>query len=816
MDERLRHLQEDMELSAIEITKDRYDKNMAKLLEKGMASESSPAIVLIARNTTSLAKAVEEFMFPEKKTKGWNAGRKAHTRGLLRGLDLNPFELAYATLKTSFNSIRTYGDPITFQALAMKLSRLLEVESNYKHLRRTEPKLERAIRTHVKLNDKSKSIHQKAIEQELRKTDVPLMKLTTDERFAVGTKLLELTLSTTSMFHQIKIKRGKRNTVYSMVFTDEVEEFFKNTSDLFAFFSPTYRPMVVKPRPWKGVRSGGYLTSNERYSPLLVRGITKEQEKLIEEGDISKVLDAVNIAQETPWLINTDILDVQEYLWENGGGVGGVPEADDLPEPSRPWGEMSKEEWQNYKEANRENVKKFLEISHDIKTKNRTLTSKRHLFAVQLGIAQEYAKFDEIYFPHNLDFRGRVYPIPNSLNPQGDDISKSLLMFKKGKKLNKAGFYWFRVGAANVWGEDKDTFDARVRWFDENRYWIEQCGKEPLKYRQWLGADKPFQFLAFAMEYVQFLVDPMRFESRLPVNMDGTCNGLQHLSAMLRDEVGGKAVNLMDLEEPQDIYTEVADALLDIVNQDEASNKDRKFAQIWKNKVSRKLVKRGTMTTPYGVSQFGMREQILNEWKNELDGYTVDKFRGCVYIANHLDDAIKTVVVGAREVMNWFHDIADDYLGREGKTLKWVTPLTNFPVVQGYKKRNTKRINMFMGVQRVRLSLNEDTEKVNRARQLSGFSPNLVHSIDAAMLMETVRRLRRMGVESFSLVHDSYGTHARDVDMLHQVLRRVFYQIYRDGEFLERLRESLGSEIAPPKQGNLNIKEVLRSKYLFN
>lgn len=38
-----------------------------------------------------------------------------------------------------------------------------------------------------------------------------------------------------------------------------------------------------------------------------------------------------------------------------------------------------------------------------------------------------------LFFPHNMDFRGRVYPISPYLSHMGDDVSRSLLKFAKGK-----------------------------------------------------------------------------------------------------------------------------------------------------------------------------------------------------------------------------------------------------------------------------------------------------------------------------------------------------------------------------------------------
>ena len=47
--------------------------------------------------------------------------------------------------------------------------------------------------------------------------------------------------------------------------------------------------------------------------------------------------------------------------------------------------------------------------------------------------------------------------------------------------------------------------------------------------------------------------------THLPIAIDGSCNGLQIFSLMLRDEVGGEATNLTPRDKPQDIYGIVSD-----------------------------------------------------------------------------------------------------------------------------------------------------------------------------------------------------------------------------------------------------------------
>src|SRR5690554_7321940 len=98
---------------------------------------------------------------------------------------------------------------------------------------------------------------------------------------------------------------------------------------------------------------------------------------------------------------------------------------------------------------------------------------------------------------------------------------------------------------------------------------IRDIATDPLTFREWANADEPWQFLAWAMEWNRLLEwedegrDPAEFPSQIPVAQDGSCSGIQHYSAMLRDRRGGEAVNLTKLDEPQDIYGKVAE----VVNQ---------------------------------------------------------------------------------------------------------------------------------------------------------------------------------------------------------------------------------------------------------
>src|SRR5260370_5375519 len=95
--------------------------------------------------------------------------------------------------------------------------------------------------------------------------------------------------------------------------------------------------------------------------------------------------------------------------------------------------------------------------------------------------------------------------------------------------------------------------------------------------------------------------------------MDGTCNGSQHLSAMGRDPIGGRATNLVPGDKPADIYQEVADHVSRRVQKDaeNAGENHSDQARELLGKINRSVAKHATMTTPYGVTRGTIYKQLV-------------------------------------------------------------------------------------------------------------------------------------------------------------------------------------------------------------
>lgn len=222
---------------------------------------------------------------------------------------------------------------------------------------------------------------------------------------------------------------------------------------------------------------------------------------------------------------------------------------------------------------------------------------------------------EKIYFPHNVDFRGRAYPMPPHLNHMGDDLCRGLLKFYDRKPLGENGLRWLKIHISNLCGFDKASLEDRLKYTETHIESVVASANDPLTNRWWLKADKPWQTLAacFELKAALDLDDPTTYLSDLPVHQDGSCNGLQHYAALGGDTWGASAVNLVPSDKPGDVYSEVARGVQKRVDED--AEKGLAEALLMKTRINRKLVKQTVMTNTYGVTRIGARDQIASRLK---------------------------------------------------------------------------------------------------------------------------------------------------------------------------------------------------------
>lgn len=802
-----------------------------------------------------LEKGIREFLAEAETGK---AGRRRKAVHYLRLV--NPDVAAVLTLRVILSRISMKDATVTRTAL--QIAAALEHEVKFQALHAEQPALLEAVkRRMVKTHSTHRGYRMKTLAKAADRhasTDKPWP---VRDCLHLGIALLHLVEVTTGIIkitHRFIPRRGKAVTKGVGKRQEYVEPSEKTVTwitkkvEWDQVLYPLSLPMVAPPLPWTSPMVGGYHTDAVPRLPM-VKPLPRSQgrtcitpkghqpgyrhDAYLDElaaawDDMPTVIEAINAVQATPWRINTAVLPVLQQAIDQGQSIGKLPPGERLPKPPCPeCGSLVGPEHPCFQDP--EVLKAWKRKTHLLHNSD-VGRRARLIQARQIErIANRFKDAAAIWFPHQMDFRGRLYPVPMLLNPQGNDIARGLLTFAEGQPINDhqaAG--WLAIHGANVYGIDKVGFEDRIAWVQQHEDRILAIADDPWADLWWTEADKPWQFLAFCFEWQAFQQHGLGFVSSLPVAMDGSCNGLQHFSAMLRDPVGGLATNLTPTLEPQDIYQIVADRTegLLIKAQHDAEPEEVEMINHWLQLgINRKTVKRSVMVVPYSGTRWSCREYIQDWLVEELEARRQrgeecppwegrDLFQASNFLTRHVWEAIGRTVVAAREVMAWLQKAARR-TAKEELSIYWTTPV-GFPVRQDYREMNSRVVETLIGDRIFKPRLQEETEKMDKDAQANGISPNFVHSLDAAALQLSVVYAKEAGLTSFSMVHDSYAAPAAHADTLAACLREAFVDIYEQSDPLEDLKASLEAIIgeplpALPAKGSLDLGQVRESPFFF-
>lgn len=744
--------------------------------------------------------------------------------------------VAYIALKVVINQV---SNETRAQTLGQTIGAHIEDEARFKHFKDSNvalfDKVNRDLDKRTRGQDHKKTVIRRQMNRDENTPEWAGWGMT--KRLQLGMVLLELVIKATGIAKIQRINESATKTHYYVQPTSETAEWIQQRGEYDALLCPQQMPCVVPPRDWTNPYDGGYHTDRAQAGAKLIKAmkeITPEQKKhYLQEmtaraDEMPELYEAINAMQQTAWQINPEVYPTFLHIWDNMDDTSkaGLPAWIDYKPvdvmPPYPEGGTDDEQRQWKRRAS--------DIWTTITRENsRVIQTSKIKF-----VASKLANEPEIYFPYQLDFRGRVYAMPAMLHPQGSDVAKGLLRFAEGKPLaDDTAVRWWKIHGANVWGEDKLTLDARVDWVNANHSMLERIGRDPLEHTDWFEADKPWQALAFCMEYARREDEGHKFCSHLSVQLDGSCNGLQHFSAMLRDPIGGEATNLRPLDAPEDIYQRVADRTTEKLQQIVDSDKgDTVHAARWLAiGLTRKTTKRAVMIRPYGGTQRATTAYVrhhMNDDRTATEREILnpddpkDVFRACSMLSKVIHESLDEIVVASAEAMGWLQKVAK-LASKEDLPVTWETPV-GFRVLQAYPNLKPRRITTMLGDSMIKLTMVEQTDTIDRSKQANGISPNFVHSLDAAAMIRYVCYARAKGLRHFSTVHDSYGVHAADTQASVDSIREAFVSIYTDSDPLPEFRDNLIPILSPanqkkvpalPEKGSLDINEVLQSDYFF-
>ena len=535
----------------------RYHKNLARKVDRGQEANTDYGQYLLRATVEKLEEAIQTYLYDAFKGK---AGRAATGAVLVDALE--PAVVAVITLRVVLNQITRQR---AYTSASIALGMAIEDEVRIRCYEENNPGLFKVVMRDLEERSQSYTYKRKKIFETGRKQGIEWRVWTQRERLLVGNALIDLTISETGLLeHKIMNKEGKKRRLLL-----PSETTMKAIKDLTAFkevLKPEFYPCIAPPKDWTTPYSGGYHTHHIR-DLTLVKTNNHNYLSELKHFDMPHVYGAINAMQQTAFKVHTGVLDTLKDIWDTGIHIPTLPPSENFPVPAKPLDIATN------KEA-RTAWKRQAVIIH---TENNRLDSKRLLLRKTIEVADRFKDEETLYMVYQLDFRGRIYAVPNYLNPQGPDFAKGLLTFAEGKPIDENGACYLAIHGANCFGYDKVGLQDRIDWVQKNSDRIVNIAKDPLADLWWAKeASSPFQFLAFCFEWAGWIKHGDGFVSNLPISADGSCNGLQHFAAMLRSTTTGKEVNLVPNDDPQDIYQKVADKVTDMLK-----DMDDPLAKLW-------------------------------------------------------------------------------------------------------------------------------------------------------------------------------------------------------------------------------------------
>jgi DNA-directed RNA polymerase len=634
------------------------------------------------------------------------------------------------------------------------------------------------------------------------------------EREGVGRLVFEAVINA-GVIETYNVPKSRGQSWVALRATEVIAEYIERMgNNLRAFVM--YPPMLVAPREHSvdTLFSGAsYITEGMAHlsGTVKMRSRRRDHRDWVRDNMDSTVLAAANKAAQQPYTIDTHTACLLRDLYREGvyNGVCGIPSKDPIEPPEYPLpADWSREDPELMEQHDAWKATARQSYADEIVRKSHVIE-----FNQTLKYLREY-QGDTLYFPTYFDWRGRLY-FRSRINPQSADFVKAVLQFANKKKLGVRGLYWLKGHVATCYGYDKKHPDARAVWADENIDLIRDAVANHVDSDFFRGADSPWCFYVAARELVAALDSgaPTEWESGIPVAMDATCSGMQHLSAILRDPVGGLFTNLVPNKgfEKEDIYAGVAAVALSCIQKDKEHLAQ---AQFWLNAgVFRADAKRPVMTYVYGGTLMSCTEYVFLSMQERalLGTGEFSQFKLASYLSRHLRNGIEMAVPSSAECMRYLRHLAG--LMPDGEAMRWITP-AGFPVLHHYPKEEVVRLKLnALGID---LNFTRfDDSQLNRAKCVNGIAPNFVHSLDSAHLVRVILAFAGCIVP----IHDSFATHAADVDEMHRVLRHEFVDMYLVHDPLAVLTAVVQAyreeQIVMPQKGTLDIKQVRDSVFFM-
>jgi DNA-directed RNA polymerase len=748
--------------------------------EKDYASSTVYGLALVKQSLTTITDEIAAKL--SRITSGWATQDAA---GVVLVKDTNPATLALITAKVLLD-LNLVQHRVTYGRACTRVGRCVRDEIV---LTAFQQQHSEDYSTVVRFQHKHKGYVNrfKSFQAKMRKVNACVPKWTPAQSHKVGAWLIDRLVTATGWFQPVDLLSTRKGVTMPTKYLKPTEGFQKARLALLQnaeTLAACHWPMLCEPNDWSDTTKGGFLTAELRHGHDLIRSIWRGGHCTVLEG--TKALQMLNTLQRVPYQINASVLEVANVMAERRISLGSFKNLDLLEPPLKPDWEAASDEAKSEYKSMRTKVEDY----------NASVSQKNYRTRECLFVANKYRREESFWIPWSFDFRGRVYPLVTSLSPQGTDFDKSLFLFAEEGDVNPS---WLAFQVATTWGLDKATMDERQSWVTQNHNLISRIAKDPLdNLQEWSQAEEPWCFYAACVEYNDCVIERTRSTSGLPVSVDATCSGLQHLSALTRDLSAAQMVNVVPTPKPTDAYALVAE-------------KAKEFLpEAYHPLMNRKVTKRTVMTTPYGVTMNSARGYIREELpKTFEDGSPVEL---SLVTKAVFQQAIPAVIPGPIKAMGYIQRSAVQRIDDGHSVVSWVTP-SGFRVHQDCRATETEVVQTKLLGSRVQARVFKPWADlaIDRQGHRGGSAPNLIHSLDAALLHLTYADCDL----PFTLIHDCILMRSCDLDCANTKIRKVFVEMYSQ-PILQDWSAQLGVPFDTEVMINtLDIQDALDSTYLF-
>lgn len=837
----------EIETKALNFSFDKFINDISKRIQGNAAHELPEGAILLKTCIDLVSKKLDEFFAAPLR------GNNKKARLYIEDYQFRTKDLAYLITSVVISSLSSKTN-VSVITLSRDIAQAIYNDYAVRDLKGNSPNLD------AYMNRKYKRRGEGFIKRSKLRLAKYKLKLNDTQVSAdiaiLGSMMLDIiNKSGCNLIHIYSSIDNRRNT-YLVSFTKEAFKLILQAREYHMGLYLKYPILIMPPTDWTGLKGSlGYYSKN--YKGLAIKTRTsniRTLQQFLEVKPMTRALSILNTIGKTAWRINKRVYAVLDEVLKNNLVdysspkqapylLGSLPfnrhmEATDYVKGSD-YGECYTEGWKINTPIDKEAYKKYrqaIDVQEGIIQIN---LSKAVALNLAMIDARDYLNEPNIYFSYQFDFRGRIYPIQQHLNPQGKEEIKALLEFSNGYPIKTdEELYWFMIHGANCYGFDKLEYDERIIEIEKKKEEICLIAQDPIRYSSfWKDVDSPYLYLAWCFEYNDYINNPNTFRSHIPIALDGTCSGLQIYGGLLLDEVGAKEVNVVNKynEDNKAIRADIYGSVADKVNEYLLKHEYNKFIDITKadgttetvstiatassmaGKITRSLTKRNVMTQPYSVTRYGMYNQLLDEMEDMENSnkkfWIGDRWLASKILVDLNDRAITEIVKGARVGQEFLKSITRDVTS-EGRYIFYTTPLIKFPVLQRINKYKDKRVNTELG----RLVIRQFTDEIHHIKMASGIAPNYIHSLDATLLMLTVEKMREV-CSDFHLIHDSYGVPVKHIPLLNKCIRESYIEIFKSNPLHRFVRQVLPDridEVDSVMLNTLNLEDVRDAAYIFS